>query len=47
MKLIWEGDDFSPLKDGDEYSQILMSHICPNLAEEKLENKKMIFGTIK
>ncbi len=47
LRLSWLGDQFSPLDGGDEYSRILMRHICPDAREEREQERSLLTGTIR
>ncbi len=47
VEIKWDGASFDPLTDGDEYSRILIRHVCKDASWDRAEDKNRIQGTVR
>jgi len=46
VEISWEGEAFNPLEAGDEISDLLIRHSCPEASWSREGNRNLISGTI-
>ena len=46
VEMKWDGAAFDPLTGGDEYSRILIRHVCKDASWDRAEDKNRIRGTV-